>query len=79
MPSAAVHHRVARKLIGTVQPVQPITIVGTIGEALYSLSPVEIYHEKSMCYLYWYRMLQLARTASKKTFEEDVCRARMRV
>lgn len=48
MPSAAVHDRVARKLIGTVQPVQPITLVGTIGEALYSLSPVERYREKSM-------------------------------
>jgi hypothetical protein len=36
--SAAVHRRVARKLIGTVQPVQPITTVGTIGEALYSSS-----------------------------------------
>jgi len=48
MPSAAVHDRVARKLIGTVQPVQPITVVGTIGEALYSSSPVEKYREKSM-------------------------------
>jgi hypothetical protein len=37
----------ARKLIGTVQPVQP-TLVGTIGEALYSSSPVKKYREKSM-------------------------------
>jgi hypothetical protein len=32
---AAVHLRMARKLIGTVQPVLSITFVGTIDEALY--------------------------------------------
>lgn len=32
---AAVHLRMARKLIGTTQPVLPITFVGTIDEALY--------------------------------------------
>ena len=67
MPSAAVHRRVERKLIGTVEPVQPITLVGTIGEALYS-SSLDIVR-RACGYVYWYRMLECARTASKGTFK----------
>ncbi len=79
MPNAAVHDRVARKLIGTVQSVQPITLVGTIGEALYSSSPVNIIVRRACGYLYCYRMLQLTRTASKETLEGEVGRVHIRV
>jgi len=66
---AAVHLRMARKLIGTVQPVLSITFVGTIDEALYCRVELRDLVRRACGYVYGDRMVELARAASREQFE----------